>query len=303
MKTSDSAFRRLRPWLWASPTIFLLLVLLLWPALQLIRLSLCEGGGGQSGFGIGRSFYAPGTWTLEVYRSLLADKYFWDILGFTVWLGCMVAALCVLLGYPVAHFIWRLPARWKPVALAAVIIPKLSSLLVTIYGLKLILGDHGPVNEFLQALHFIREPIALQHSAAGVVIGKTFLVVPYTILLIWAGLERVDATLLAAARGLGAGAWTAFVRVTFPLSLPALATATLVSLIWALGAFISPYLLGSPQEITVSVDVQRQMFENLHWPRGAAEGVGLLLTLIIITSGYSALHRGLVKRLAPGGEA
>lgn len=285
------------------PTTILLLALLLWPALQLIRLSLCEGGGGQSGFGIGRSFYVPGTWTLAVYRTLLKDRYFWEILGFTVWLGCVVTVTCVVLAYPVAHFIWRLPQRWKPFALVAVILPKLSSLLVTIYGLKLILGDHGPVNEFLQWTHLVKEPVALQHSALGVVIGKTFLVVPYTILLIWAGLERVDVTLLAAARGLGAGAWGAFVRVTLPLSLPALATATLVSLIWALGAFISPYLLGSPQEITMSVDVQRQMFENLHWPRGAAEGVALLLALVILTAIYSALHRTVLKHFSLGGDS
>jgi ABC-type spermidine/putrescine transport system permease subunit I len=196
-----------------------------------------------------------------------------------------------------------LPARWKPLALAAVVVPKLSSLLVTVYGLKLILGDHGPVNDFLIAAGLIEEPLALQHSATGVVIGKVCLVVPYTILLLWAGLERVDKTLIAAARGLGASAWQAFARVTLPLSLPALASATSISLIWALGAFISPYLLGSPQEITVSVDVQRQMFENLHWPRGAAEGVGLLLALGIITSGYGALHRGLARRLDPGGGA
>jgi|694.fasta_scaffold38023_5 ABC-type spermidine/putrescine transport system permease subunit I len=299
----DAQRRPWLPWLWAAPTALLLLLLVLWPALQLVRLSLCEGGGGRSGFGIGRSFYAPGTWTLSVYRDLLTDGYFWEILGFTVWLGGVVAATCVLLAFPVAHFIWRLPARWKPLALAAVVVPKLSSLLVTVYGLKLILGDHGPVNDFLIAAGLIEEPLALQHSATGVVIGKVCLVVPYTILLLWAGLERVDKTLIAAARGLGASAWQAFARVTLPLSLPALASATSISLIWALGAFISPYLLGSPQEITVSVDVQRQMFENLHWPRGAAEGVGLLLALGIITSGYGALHRGLARRLDPGGGA
>lgn len=284
------------PWLWATPTLVLLLALLLWPALQLVRLSFCQGGGGQSGFGIGGSFYKPGTWTLGVYARLASDRYFWDILGFTVWLGLIVTGLCVLLAYPTAHFIWSLSQRWKSLALAAVIVTKLSSLLVTIYGLKLILGDYGPVNQFLQWIHLTQRPLALQSSAAGVVIGETLLVIPYTILLLWSGLERIDRTLVAAARGLGASPTRSFLSITLPLSLPALAAATLVSLIWALGAFISPYLLGSPQEITLAVDVQRQMFENLHWPRGAAEGVGMLLTLSIMVALYGIPHRWLLNK-------
>jgi len=288
--------RSLTPWLWAMPTIILLLVLLLWPALQLVRVSLYEGGGGQSGFGIGGSFYKPGTWTLAVYAGLGSDRYFWEILSFTVWLGVVVAALCLALGYPTAHFIWQLPKKWKAVALGAVIVTKLSSLLVTIYGLKLILGDFGPVNEFLSWIGLVHAPLMLHDSATGVVIGETLLVIPYTILLIWAGLERLDKTLLAAARGLGAGPIFTFFQITLPLSLPALATATLVSLIWALGAFISPYLLGSPQELTLAVDIQRQMFENLHWPRGAAEGVGMLLTLSMLVALYAVPHRWLLRK-------
>lgn len=284
------------PWLWAAPTLLLLLALLLSPALQLVRLSFCQGGGGQSGFGIGGSFYKPGTWTLDVYSKLAGDRYFWDILGFTVWLGLVVTALCVLLAYPTAHFIWTLSKRWKLLALGAIVVTKLSSLLVTIYGLKLILGDYGPVNEFLNWTRIVHRPLALQSSAAGVVIGETLLVIPYTILLMWAGLERVDRSLVAAARGLGAGPARSFLSVTLPLSLPALATATLVSLIWALGAFISPYLLGSPQEITLAVDVQRQMFENLHWPRGAAEGIGMLLTLSFLVALYAIPHRWLLEK-------
>ncbi len=290
MKSSRTA------WLWAAPALLLLAGLFVWPALYLIRLSFNKGGGGQSGFGIGGSFYQPGTWTTDVYATLAGERYFWEILGFTVWLGLVVTALCVLLAYPVAHFIWTLPRRWKAVALAAVIVPKLSSLLVTIYGLKLILGDHGPVNDFLRAIGLSGDPVMLQNNATGVVIGKVLLVLPYTILLIWAGLERIDRQLIAAARGLGAGAWQSFLRVTLPLSLPALSTATLVSLIWGLGAFISPYLLGSPQEITLAVDVQRQMFENLNWPRAAAEGVGLLGTLALLALIFGLAHRWLLKR-------
>lgn len=272
---------RNRGWLWALPATSMLVGLLLWPMLYLVRLSLYQGGS-RSGFGIGSSFYQPGTWSLHAYSTIAQDHYFWEILGFTLWLGFVVTALCVVLAYPTAHFIWQLPRRWKSAALACVIIPKLSNLLVTVYGLKSLLSDYGPVNRALMTLNLTSEPLALQHSTAGVVIGKTLLVLPYTILLIWAGLERLDRHLLSAARGLGASSWQTFTIVTLPLSMPALTTATLVSLIWALGAFISPYLLGSPAQLTLAVDVQRQMFENMHWPRAAAEGVAMVVTLLFI---------------------
>lgn len=286
----------LRPWFWAFPTVSLLVAFVVWPLAQLVRLSLNEGGGGQSGFGIGGSFYRPGTWTLDVYRQMLHDAFFWELVQFSVWLALVVTLLCVVLAFPVAHFLWRLPRRWKLWGAAAVVIPKLSSLLVTVYGLKIILSDYGPVNQALLYLQVVDKPLALQHSATGVVISETLLILPYTILIIWVGLERVDRTVIEAARGLGAGAWSAFRRITLPLALPSIAGATLVSLIWALGAFISPYLLGSPQEITLAVDVQRQMFENLHWPRGAAEGVALLLLSGLLTFSFFGLLRSLSLR-------
>jgi len=100
------------------------------------------------------------------------------------------------------------------------------------------------------------------------------LILRYTILLIWVGLERIDQNLIAAARGLGATGWHVFLRITLPLSAPALATASTISLVWGLGAFVSPYLLGSPQEIMVLVLLlmvivfsllQRFVFRKIGW--------------------------------------
>lgn len=280
------------PWLWAAPALALLLGFGLWPLVGLARISLMEGGG-RSGFGIGSAFYEPGTWTLAPYLSLGEDQFFKDVAIFTLSLGVSVAAICVLLGWPLAHFIWTLRGKWKFLALSAVVAPKLSNLLVTIYGLKFILDDYGALNSLLLAAGLRETPLALHHNLAGVVIGKVLLVLPYTVLLIWAGLERIDRRLVEAARGLGASRASAFLHVTLPLSAPALGTAALVSLIWGLGAYVSPFLLGSPQEITLAVDVQRQMFENLNWPRAAAEGMALT-ALLAILCGFFALVRWLL---------
>ncbi len=269
------------------PALLLLICFFVAPLILLGRVSLYEGGG-SSGFGIGGGgFYTPGTWTLNAYLTLFKDPYFWEVLSFTVMLGIGITILTLLLAYPLSLFIQKLRFRWKGIALAAVVLPKLANPLVIIYGIQLLLSNSGPINQQLLSLKVISEPLTLFHNLFGVVIGGTYLIFPYAVLVLVTALDRIDATLVPAARGLGATAWTAFWRITFPLSLPGLSLAALLSLIFALGSFESPYLLGSPQEITLAVDIQKQTFENLNWPRGAAEAMMMLVTLCLCITVYS----------------
>ncbi|MCO5168746.1 MAG: ABC transporter permease [Planctomycetes bacterium] len=261
-----------------TPAAALLLVLFLAPLALLVRVSLYRGGG-RSGFGVGGALYEPGTWSLQAYAALRDDPYAREVLGFTVALGVGVTGLCLAAGYPLAYLIHRQRGPLKTAAVFAVVLPKLANLLVVLYGLKLLLREEGPVAGAAVWLGLADSAPTLHYGLAAVVLGKTYLVVPYTTLIILAGLERLDPALVEAARGLGATPWQAFARVTLPLSLPSVRAAALVSFIWALGAFASPALLGSPDEITLAVDVQRQAFENLNWPRAAAEAVLMLVTL------------------------
>src|SRR5262249_11515686 len=125
-----------RVWLLSAPAALLLLGFFLAPLMLLFRVSFYEGGG-RSGFGIG-GFYKPGTWTADTYRVLLGESYFRHVLGFTLFLGVAVTLLTLLVAYPLALYIHRLPSRWKSLALTTVVLPKLASVLVVIYGLKLL---------------------------------------------------------------------------------------------------------------------------------------------------------------------
>ena len=290
-------WRDRRPWLLAAPALALVLFFFAIPVAQLARVSLCIGGG-SSGFGIGGGgFYQPGTWTLATWKGMLGDEYFREVLTFTVELGLGVAAITVLFAYPLALFIRSLSPLWRSFALCLVLLPKIANLLVVVYGLELLLGNEGPVNRILVGSGIVAEPLTLFHNLTGTVIGKTYLVIPYAILVLVASLARLDPALPIAARGLGASPWRAFWTITFPLSVPGLALAGLISLIWALGAFVSPYLLGSPDQITLAVDVQRQTFENVNWPRGAADAVAMLLTVGITLLLYR-IPAGLARRAA-----
>lgn len=285
-----------RPYLLAAPAAALLLLFFLAPVLQLVRVSLYDGGG-RSGFGIGGGgFYKPGTWTPRAYRTILGETYFREVWAFTVLLGVGVAGVTLAVAYPLSLFIHRLPPRAKGLALTAVVLPKLANVLVLVYSLELLLGNSGPVNGLLVGLGVASEPVAFFHNLPGVLIGETYLILPYAVLVLVAALDRIDPALVPAARGLGAGPLRAFCRVTLPLSAPGVALALLLSLIWALGAFIGPVLLGSPQELTLAVEVQRQTFENLNWPRGAATAVVMLVTLAACLALYQVPARLLRRR-------
>lgn len=272
----------------AAPALVLLLFFFLVPALLLGRVSLYEGGG-QSGFGIGGSFYKPGTWSLHAYRDLLTDAYFRSILAFTLRFALAAALATVAIAYPLAFLISRLSGKWKLAAVAVVTLPKLANVLVVIYGLKLLMGTNGLLNQAFQAFGLSRSPVDLLHNLTGTLVAETYLILPYAVLILIVALDRIDPSLALAARGLGAGPWRTFWRVTFPLSLPGVALVFFLSLIFAFGAFVSPSLMGSPEELTIAVDVQKQTFENLNWPRGAAEAVIMLASLIVTALVWQAL--------------
>src|SRR5262249_22305327 len=148
----------------------------------------------------------------------------------------------------------------------------------------------GIVNQVLETLGLVRGPLRLSRNLFGAVVGETYLLFPYAVLVLVVNLERIDPALAPAARGLGASASQVFHRITLPLLMPGLSVAVQLTLAWALGAFVGPLLLGSPNEITLAVEVQRQTIENNRWPHGAAAAAVLLLVvaLLLAASGLAA---------------
>jgi ABC-type spermidine/putrescine transport system permease subunit I len=275
--------RRLTPYLLSAPAGALLLGLLAGPLVLLARVSLYEPAHG-------RGFFSPGTWTLANYAAA-ADGYGLRLLGYTVLFGAGVAGLTVLIAYPLALFIRSLAPAGRRVALAGVLLPKLASVLVILFGLQQLLGDAGPLNRLLLGAGAVREPLRLVHARAGAVVGEVYLILPYAVLVLFAELGGIDPNVEAAARGLGASWRQVFWRVTLPLSAPGLVLAGQLALVWGVGAFLGPLLLGGPPEATLSVEVHRQAFEYGRWPRAAAEATLLVAAAGACLAWYTVLTR------------
>ena len=209
----------------------------------------------------------------------------------TIGLGLTVAVTSVAIGYPISYVIHTLPRRLKLIVLGAIILPKLTNVFVVVYGLNLLLGHRGLVNTVMMTAGLTTEPIPLTHNIVGVLIAETYLVLPYAVLLLVPTFDRIDPRLIAAARGLGAGPWTAFRRVTFPLSVPGTLVCGLLCLIWGLGAFVGPAMLGGPEQQTLSVLVEKRGVEYGDWPRAAATAVVSLASVSICAMLYAGMSR------------
>lgn len=276
-----------------APMIGLLVVFFLVPILWLLRISFYRSNG-ASGFGIGGAsgqegggYYVEGTWTLDNYVRFFTDDYFLSILTFTLGYALLVTLVTMLLAYPMAYYIYRAPPRLKSILLLIVILPKISNMLVLVYGLQMLLANNGPVNELILLTGLSDEPVKMVYTLFSAVVSKVLLVIPYTILVITATMHTLDPSLREAARGLGAGPARTFWAVTFPLSLPGTLIALLITIVWALGAFVSPSLLGNPQTQTLAVEVPKQTFENVNWAMGAAIAFVILGIMTVIVFAYN----------------
>jgi putative spermidine/putrescine transport system permease protein len=271
-----------RKWFFLAPVFVLLIGFFVVPLLWLFRVSFFLNEG-ASGFGVSSvTYYVPDTFTFNNYKRFFTDEYFLNIMYTTLKIGGITTVTTMVLSYPFAYYIYRARPFVKGVLLASVVIPKLINMLVLFYGLQIMLGTGGILNQFLMKVGIIDTPLSLVHNLFSVVMGKTLLIVPYTVLVITATLHGIDNTLVDAAKGLGASKFRAFWEVTFPMSLSGTMVGLLITIIWALGAFVSPYLLGNPDLYTLAVEVQRQTFENVNWAMGSTVAFVMLFMILIM---------------------
>lgn len=216
--------------------------------------------------------------TLEHYRRVL-DPLYLGVLRRTVVLAAACTALCLAAGYPVAYTIAR-AGRWKSLLLFLVVVPLWTSFLVRTYAMIFLLRDTGFVNSVLLALGVVREPLTLLYTPGAVLAGLVYGYLPLMVLPIYVSLEKLDPALLEAAEVLGAPPLARFWRVTVPLSAPGVAAGAMLVFIPALGAFLTPDLLGGAKQMMVGTLVQNQFGAARNWPFGSAASFILMAVVL-----------------------
>jgi len=195
-----------------------------------------------------------------------------------------VTVMCLFLAFPYAYLMSVSSIRGRRWLTLFILFPLYSSILIRTLAWVVLLQDTGPVNDVLEWIGIGRVPLI--RTTFGVALGMTQILLPFAVLPLYSAMEKVDRRLLPAARSLGARPSTAFLTVFVPLTRSGLISGATTVFILALGFFIIPSMLGSPQNTLLPSLVYQQINGFLLWGQGTALGVGLLLiTLLLVLIG------------------
>jgi putrescine transport system permease protein len=186
----------------------------------------------------------------------------------------------LLIGYPFAYFIARARPSIRPALLMLVMLPFWTSFLLRVYAWKGILAEQGVVNNALLALGLINEPIHMLYTDFSMLVGMTYVYLPFMVLPLYATLVKMDVSLLEAAHDLGASPWQAFWLVTVPLSKAGIVAGAMLVFIPSIGEFVIPSLLGGAENITIGRVVWDEMFSSNNWPRASALAVVMIVLIL-----------------------
>lgn len=221
-----------------------------------------------------------GIFTLSNYQRLFSEIY-WGILWRSLWLAFLTTVACLIMGYPLAFFIATRPPRWRNALLLLVIIPFWTNFLVRTYAWMVLLRNEGTINVVLQSLHLIQEPLTLLFTPLAVIIGLIYGYLPFMVLPLYSAIERLDFSYIEAAQDLGANDLRTFWRVVLPLTLRGIIAGSILVFIPAIGAFVTPDILGGAKTMMIGNLIQNQFLKARDWPFGSALSV-LLMILILI---------------------
>jgi spermidine/putrescine transport system permease protein len=221
---------------------------------------------------------------LEFFRNEIYPRVF---VG-TLKLATQVMAIGLLLGYPVAYFIWRRRGRWRYALLLVSVVPLFMSYIIKLYAMRSILGLNGFLNKVLVALGLLDAPsLAFLYNQRAVLITMAVVYLPFAILPVFLSLERIPLGLVQASADLGARPGQSFRHVVLPLSLPGTIVGGLFVFILAMGDFVTPQMVGGTVGFTYGRVIQSQFGMGFNWPLGSALAV-ILLTVVLAVIGLAA---------------
>jgi putative spermidine/putrescine transport system permease protein len=274
MKRTEEGRETQRHLLMLLPAVLVLAVLFAYPLLGIVTRSVYKGG-----------------YTLDMYRQIFRVPVYLQVLLATFKVSALVTIVCFALGYPLAYMLATRRPRTAQLLMIIVVLPFFTSIIVRTYAWMVLLGRNGIVNQYLLALGLTDKPLLLLYNQGGVVIGMSYVLLPYMVLTVYSVMRSIDPRLVRAAHSLGASRFQAFRRVFLPLSLPGIAGGTLLVFILSLGFFITPALMGGPGDMMIAMLIEREVEITLNWSFASALAVILLALTLVGFTGYNRIVR------------
>ena len=267
MKKPAIKKKRSLGWLTVAPLYAFTLAFVLGPLVYMVALSFMTR---EEVWGVAAEF------TLKNYRDIFQPVYlrtFWE----SIKLAVLSTGLVILLGYPFGYFMAKLTAKWKKRTMLLLMIPFWTSSLLRLYGWIIIFRAGGVFDRLLMALHITSEPLKLLYTYPAVVVGMVYALLPFMIFSVYSSAEKLDFSLVEAARDLGASRIQAFFTVSWKLTLPGLFSGIVLTFVPSMGLFFIADILGGNKVVLVGNLIQEQLMKVHNWPFAAALSVALLL--------------------------
>jgi len=225
------------------------------------------------------------TFTLDNYIRLF-DPLYAKVMLHSFYMALVATLLCLVIGYPFAYEIAKMPEKWRPFMLFLVIVPFWTNSLIRTYGLKIMLGTRGIFNNTLLYLDIIDKPLRIMYTEYAVMIGLVYILLPFMVLPLYSAIEKLDHTYIEAARDLGANKFQTFIKVIFPLTMPGIIAGCLLVLLPALGMFYVSDLLGGAKNLLIGNVIKSQVLNARDWPFGSATSIALTVSMAIMLYAY-----------------
>lgn len=253
-------------WMLVVPALLLLAVAMVYPLATVVTSSVTEPEKGIQNY----------IWFFSTPVNLA-------VLQRTFTIAAWATAVCIVCSYPYAYLMTTVGPKVRLLLLICVLVPFWVSGVIRTFAWIILLQDSGLINKVLGMVGI--GPVRLIRTPLGVAIGMAQVLLPFSIMPMYAVMKGIDLRLIQAAQSLGAPPWLSFLQVYLPLSLPGVFGGATLVFILALGFYITPVLLGGPSSTMISNLIQQQVLSLLDWGRGGAMGV----VLLVATFGLLAL--------------
>ena len=214
------------------------------------------------------------------------DIVYLQVLGRSMGLAALTVISTLVICFPVAFWISRLPAKQKNFFIFLITLPFFTSMIVRLYAWVLILRDSGFANQLLEWLGLISEPLDLMFTGTAVIIGMVYIFIPFMFLPIYSSIEKLDMSLVQASQDLGASPFTTFRRIVLPSVMPGVIAGCILVFIPSLGNFVVPDLLGGARVVMIGNLVEQQFLYARNWPFGAALSMVIIAVMMLLMAVY-----------------
>lgn len=272
-----------------TPVLLWLLLLIVIPHIELLRMSLH-----------GKDDMGNTVWTLANYGHFFSEEIYWYTFVRTALYAITVTILTFLVTFPVAFYITKVVSRRLTGFLTILLLmPFWVSELVRVYGWMILLRESGVINHLLISAGIISTPIEMLYNDVSMLMGLVYTSMLFMAVPLISSLEGLDDSLIEAAHDLGASPFTIFFRIVIPYAAPGITSGSIVVFMLALGNYLTPTLMGGKNSLWFTEQIYNEFIASFNWNQGAAFGfLLLLLSSIIIWAGLKLSKQELGRALS-----